>query len=112
MCQMEAVYGSHIYVNKARALARGPAGLGLREMVPWMERLGVRAARGHGKKCMLQQAYESGDLELQEAVRRHASGSPFPRQQNLGACSSSGHWEAGIPQIFEVTVYQRQVSCG
>lgn len=53
---------------------------------------------------MFQQVCESGDLELREAVRRHASGSPFPRQRNLDACSSSGHWDAGIPPIRRESV--------
>lgn len=32
----------------------------------------MRAARDDGKKCVFQQACEGGDLELPEAVRRHA----------------------------------------
>lgn len=69
-----------------RALAGGPADLGLREILPWMEwSVCMRTARGNRKKFMLQQACESGDLELPEAVRRPASGSPFPWQPNLDA---------------------------
>lgn len=72
----------------------------------------MKAARGNGKKCMFQQACEGADIELREAGRRHAAGSPFPWQWNLDACSSSTHWDTGIPQILGGIVSQRQATWG
>lgn len=82
------------------ALATGPADLGWREMHGWSG-LCIKAVRGSGKKWVFQQAYESGDLDL-EAVGRHASASSCSGQGTLGGCGSTDYYHP-LPGWRDVT---------